>query len=1103
MEEQDLVMVLKMRDEASAVLNRVEQELRDTGAISSTTSKQLRDAARGMDQLGNETKETQSELKRMAQQVGQMVGGALSFYALKRAIGEVVKEYSELNSGMSDVRKTTGLSAADLNAMEGDLQKMSVSLATSTDNLTEFAATAGRAGITGKQEIMAFTKSAAEMQLALDGIDPEAFLRMLGNTSTPISQINEVAAALNALDDTSKTSASKIMDLSTGIAASGALFGIAAQDVMSWATILAESDVEAGIASTTILRLGTAAQQAAARGGEELKVLAGVAGMTGEQFKQLAERDMAQAINAILGGLKQLNDVDRMDALKLFELDQLNAQAAINPLISKFEQLKEARESAFNTSANQDRWANEIKVQLEKYENVQAQAQNALDNFQASIGADFAEALTPILQAATDLLVSMQEIYESLPEGAQKFIAFGAASVGGLVALVLSLGAVEASVTGLTTMMPGLTARIAALGGVAGGGGAAGMLRLAAGLGAVAIAGGLIVGTVALVVGGFADVMTRQEDVQVSTKDLEESIKDLHTIMADPSASDAAKRQALQVAEANYAQAKSSREAAVAELEKRRAMAATAVADVKFRVGVASEGAAAGDAAAGFRASDRIQERDSQGRVVLKADQELSLAKKELDEAKRKLGDTPTGPDKTGGGGNATFNAPTKTSGRSGGASKEKSDAEREAERRKDEQTSRLAENTSLRDQLDLIRQRNVLTVEGALEQEQAMAVLAAQADLVRESKGQSTELSNAEISAIREQVRLEKEKSDELAKQQTLTNSRIDIDTAKQLADIAGMEKNAREEEEVVIRAKADALRNNRTLSEAELKIIREKVRAEQGLTETLREQAEIRQQALDLANIKGEMGLVQQFGDFNTKESGIAGMVERQTAQRRRETENPNYVPTPEEIARWRELAEAQWELNEAKEIARNNADFEREVFAVMTDSLTDFITGAKSAKEAIGGMMRALADLVLQYLVLIPLKRAFESAGGFGGLFADGAAFSGGNVVPFANGGIVAGPTMFPMSRGRTGLMGEAGPEAIMPLKRGSDGKLGVASSGGGGGVMFAPNVSVSVTDNRSDGDPVQMGQIIGKAVEAKMAEFTRKESRPGGMLYKGMR
>lgn len=73
-----------------------------------------------------------------------------------------------------------------------------------------------------------------------------------------------------------------------------------------------------------------------------------------------------------------------------------------------------------------------------------------------------------------------------------------------------------------------------------------------------------------------------------------------------------------------------------------------------------------------------------------------------------------------------------------------------------------------------------------------------------------------------------------------------------------------------------------------------------------------------------------------------------------------------------------------------------------------------------------------------------------------FEKGGAFAQGRVVPFAKGGIVSAPTSFPM-RGATGLMGEAGPEAIMPLTRGADGRLGVQSAGGGRPVQVTMNIS----------------------------------------------
>jgi uncharacterized membrane protein YgcG len=76
-----------------------------------------------------------------------------------------------------------------------------------------------------------------------------------------------------------------------------------------------------------------------------------------------------------------------------------------------------------------------------------------------------------------------------------------------------------------------------------------------------------------------------------------------------------------------------------------------------------------------------------------------------------------------------------------------------------------------------------------------------------------------------------------------------------------------------------------------------------------------------------------------------------------------------------------------------------------------------------------------------------------------FAKGGAFDAGNVIPFAKGDIFDKPMTFPMPKGKLGMMGEAGPEAIMPLTRGPDGKLGVraiGSGGSGGGMTIIQNL-----------------------------------------------
>jgi len=121
-------------------------------------------------------------------------------------------------------------------------------------------------------------------------------------------------------------------------------------------------------------------------------------------------------------------------------------------------------------------------------------------------------------------------------------------------------------------------------------------------------------------------------------------------------------------------------------------------------------------------------------------------------------------------------------------------------------------------------------------------------------------------------------------------------------------------------------------------------------------------------------------------------------------------------------------------------------------------------------LGDVMRGLAsDIVGSTLdaALRPVQGAVSAgiAGAIGSLsgalgsafgFANGGAFSAGRVRAFARGGVVDGPTLFPM-RGATGLMGEAGPEAIMPLTRGPDGRLGVAAEGGRVGAQITVNIA----------------------------------------------
>ncbi len=114
-------------------------------------------------------------------------------------------------------------------------------------------------------------------------------------------------------------------------------------------------------------------------------------------------------------------------------------------------------------------------------------------------------------------------------------------------------------------------------------------------------------------------------------------------------------------------------------------------------------------------------------------------------------------------------------------------------------------------------------------------------------------------------------------------------------------------------------------------------------------------------------------------------------------------------------------------------------------------------KSLGETLSKLTLSISQMVLA-ASFKPLGQDLVS--GIGGLFGGGEFGFGGGFgatplpVPFAKGGVIASPTTFPLGNG-AGLAGERGAEAIMPLARGPDGRLGVASNAGA-----APTITINI-------------------------------------------
>lgn len=164
----------------------------------------------------------------------------------------------------------------------------------------------------------------------------------------------------------------------------------------------------------------------------------------------------------------------------------------------------------------------------------------------------------------------------------------------------------------------------------------------------------------------------------------------------------------------------------------------------------------------------------------------------------------------------------------------------------------------------------------------------------------------------------------------------------------------------------------------------------------------------------------------------------------------------------------------------------------------------TGKLNFKSFTASLLSDLAKIMAQMAMMQAVK-------GIGSAFGWGSA-SAASVMPNADGGVyqsadlsrysgsvVNRPTFFAFAKG-AGVMGEAGPEAILPLRRGADGKLGVvADIGGSGMVMFAPQYNIAINNDGTNG---QIGPAALKVVydlgKKAAADFMQQQSRDGGQL-----
>ena len=174
----------------------------------------------------------------------------------------------------------------------------------------------------------------------------------------------------------------------------------------------------------------------------------------------------------------------------------------------------------------------------------------------------------------------------------------------------------------------------------------------------------------------------------------------------------------------------------------------------------------------------------------------------------------------------------------------------------------------------------------------------------------------------------------------------------------------------------------------------------------------------------------------------------------------------------------------VKQVAESTRNSIDLVRDLGMTFESAFEQAIFAGNSLRDVLQGLLEDIARIILRQSIIKPLVGGLLGGllGGFG--FASGGVIQSGRIMPFAKGGIVTSPTIFPMANG-AGLMGEAGPEAIMPLKRTSSGELGVKAEGGVDHISVTMNINA--VDAKSFVDLINSNRTVIESIVVN--NFTR--------------
>ena len=379
-------------------------------------------------------------------------------FAAKRGVDSAIQSFADLDTAMARVRKTTGMTKAEIEVMRKEFVAMSKDVPTAAAELASIGAVAGQLGITGKKDILEFTDTVEKMAISFEMSAESsaiALAKMSNIYGIAISDTDRLASAINVLGNTTAAKEREIIEFTKSLGPAAQMMGFSSTEAVAMGATLIAMGRDASASGTLLNSAFVTLAQNTDKAAQML-------GMTEEQFSAAFGDDPMKMLQMLMLEIGKIEDPLKQSTVAA-QLFNIRGGKAILSMSASMEDLN------VNIARSAKGYEENISL-IEEYANATdtfASKQKLANNRMEAARIEMGEAMAPAALTTANALGGLAWILEKLPGPLQAAIGLVAYLAQGLLILgplILSVVALESmgviSTAALATAFTGLATAV-------------------------------------------------------------------------------------------------------------------------------------------------------------------------------------------------------------------------------------------------------------------------------------------------------------------------------------------------------------------------------------------------------------------------------------------------------------------------------------------------------------------------------------------------------------------------------------------------------------------------------------------------------------------